>query len=91
MVLVYGSIYISMPQVETIKGKRAVVNSLKDKLKSKNISLLDISSSYNKEAEVAFAFLVTDQKAKQRYILELERFLDRYFGEFEIEIDYEDI
>jgi len=91
MVLVYGVIYLNMPQIKTIKGKRAVVNSLKDKLKNRNISLLDISSSYNKEAEIAFCFLASNQKAKQQFLFKLERLLERDFGEFEFDIEYEDI
>ncbi len=36
-------LHIDLPQVSSLKGRRAVTNSVKEKLKSFNVSVIDLS------------------------------------------------
>lgn len=50
-------IHLDLYDVTSLKGRRSVTNKLKEKLKTFNVSVMDISSEYPKEADIAFVFL----------------------------------
>ena len=89
MLLVNMQINIELPYIESKKGRRKIIHSIKDRLKPHNLSVLDISGEYNKEATLAVAFLSLNQKAVDSKIDKIEQILDRYISEIEYDIDYE--
>lgn len=77
--------------VESLKGRRAVLNSIKDRLKSFNVSVLDISSEYPKEATLAVAFLSPDRIMAAQYRSQLEAAIESRFPEYPCEVDYDEL
>lgn len=82
---------MELPEVHSLKGRRSVLNSLKEKLKKFNVSLLDISGEYAKEADVAFVFLSHDARGAAQYREQIEAMLERNFSEYMYEMEYEEI
>lgn len=78
-------------EVHSLKGRRSVLNSLKEKLKKFNVSLLDISGEYAKEADIAFVFLSHNARSAAQYREEVESMLERNFSEYFYELEYEEI
>jgi uncharacterized protein YlxP (DUF503 family) len=76
--------------VTSLKGRRSVLNGVKERLKSYNVSLLDISGEYPKEAELALAFLSPDRASAARYRERIEALLERYFPQWPCDIEYEE-
>lgn len=73
-----------------LKGRRKIVNSLKDKLKNRfNISILDISSEYPKEATLALSFLNFSEREAKENVDKIDEFLNSNFPEFEFYLDVE--
>jgi len=91
MILCNCLIHLDLPEIESLKGRRAVTNSLKQKLKSFNISVLDVSGSYAKEADVAFVFLSPTAMTSAQYRDKIEQMIERNFGEFMFELEYEEL
>jgi len=91
MILCNCLIHLDLPEIESLKGRRAVTNSLKQKLKSFNISVLDVSGSYAKEADVAFVFLSPTAMTSAQYRDKIEQMIERNFGEFIFELEYEEL
>ena len=91
MLLVHGVIHLDLPEVHSLKGRRAVLNSLKDRLKRRNLSLLDLSGEYVCEADLAFACLVHDAREAARCRESIERLLERHFPELEWMLEYEEL
>ena len=89
MHLVNLLITIDLPYVQSLKGRRKIINSIKDRLSKMNLSVLDISSEYPKEAEIAIAFLTLSENDIQKKIQSIEKILDRYFSDINYEISYE--
>ena len=88
MLLVNMQIVIDLPYAQTLKGRRKILNSIKEKLKKNNLSILDLSREYVKEAELVIAFLTLNQKEQAKKIETMEKLLDSYY-EIEYQIDYE--
>ncbi|WP_300366919.1 DUF503 family protein [Hydrogenimonas sp.] len=89
MTLTYATLRIDLPFVESKKGRRAVLQSIKDRLAKMNCSLLDLSGEYPKEGEIAIAFLSTDaQQAKQK-IEKIETMLESRYPDIQCELEYE--
>jgi len=82
-------ISFDLPYVQTLKGRRKILNSIKDRLSKLNISLLDISSEYPKEAELAIVFLAFTDKDIQKKLQNIKKVLDRYFSDIDYTISYE--
>ena len=78
-----------LPEVVSLKQRRAYIQSIKAKLKELNASVLDVSGSYVKEATLAVAFLAHDQKGVAKFIQAIEGMLQRLFPETEYDLDYE--
>ena len=85
--LVY--LHFDLPDVHSLKGRRSILNSLKERLKSYNVSLLDISSEYPKEADLALAFLSPDSASAAQYRQKIEELLETRFSQWPCEIEYE--
>ena len=84
-------IHLTLPYVNGKKGRRAIINSIKERLKRLNISILDISLEYVKEADIAICYLAHNQKESAKYLKKIEAILDRDAFEYEWEIDCEEI
>ena len=84
-------IHLELPYVNGLKGRRAIVNSIKDKLKKLNLSILDISGEYVKEADIAICYLAPNSKEAIKYITTIESILDKNAFEYEWSIDCEEI
>ncbi len=89
MIITNAIIEFELPFVEGLKGRRAVLNSLKEKLKRYNLSVLDISSEYPKEAALAVVFVSPDEKSALLYLQKIETLLYKNFPQFSFDIDYE--
>jgi len=91
MVISSCSLHLDLYDVVSLKGRRSVLNKLKEKLKSYNLSFLDVSGEYAKEADIVFVFLSYDRPGAARYREEIESALVRIFPEYSIEIEYEEL
>ena len=91
MILVHGVIHLELPHVQSLKGRRAVLNSLKERLRRMNLSLLDLSGEYAHEADLAFAYLAHDARQSAQIRQSIEKVMDRYYGECFYEFDYEEL
>jgi uncharacterized protein YlxP (DUF503 family) len=91
MIICNCILHLDLPQVVSLKGRRAITNSLKEKLKQFNLSLLDISGSYAKEADIAFVYLSPNPRTSSQYRNKIEQMLYRNFSEFIVDIEYEEI
>lgn len=89
MVIVNMIVDFELPFVFSLKERRKVLNSLKDKLKKFNISILDISSEYPKEASVAIVFAAHNEKQAIQVREKIESFLYKNFPEIEFFFDVE--
>ena len=84
-------LHIDLPYVQSLKGRRSVVNSLKEKLKAFNLSVLDVSGEYAKEADIAFVFLSQNSLGAAQYREKIEKMLERNFSEYHFELEHEEI
>lgn len=82
-------LHFELPEVSSLKGRRSILNSLKERLKTFNVSVLDISSEYPKEATVAVAFLSPDALLAARYREQIESMIESRFPQWPCEIDYD--
>jgi len=89
VVIVNMIVDFELPFVFSLKERRKVLNSLKDKLKKFNISILDISSEYPKEASVAIVFAAHNEKQAIQVREKIESFLYKNFPEIEFFFDVE--
>ncbi len=91
MIICNCIIHLELPEVVSLKGRRAITNSLKAKLKKFNVSVLDVSGEYAKEADIAFVYLTPNAMTSAQYRDKIENMIQRNFSEFLFEIDYEEI
>ncbi len=89
MFIVNLQLNLFLPYVESLKGRRKIVHSLKERLARHNLSILDLSSEYVKEADIAIAFLALNQKAISQKLNTIEDIIQRHFSEIEYTFDYE--
>ena len=89
MLLYNCALHLELPHVHSLKGRRSITNALKEKLKAFNVSVLDISGEYPKEAEIAFVFLSPDSRHGAQYLQKIEAMIERNFGEYVWEVAYE--
>ena len=78
-----------LPFVFSLKERRKIVNSVKDRLKKFNVSVLDISGEYPKEASIAVVFAVHNEKLAGEIQRKIEEFLYKTFPEIEFYFDVE--
>ncbi len=89
MILTYATLRVDLPFVESKKGRRAVLNSMKERLMKMNCSVLDLSGEYPREALIALAFLSPDRDQAASKIEKIERMLESRFPDIETELSYE--
>ena len=89
MVILNGYIDMKLPYASSLKGRRAVLNAIKERLKKFNLSQLDISGEYPKEASIAVIFLSPGEKEAVQQLQKIESLLESSFPEVEFEISYE--
>ncbi len=91
MIICNCAVHLDLYDVSSLKGRRSVLNKLKEKLKSFNVSVLDISGEYPKECDVAFVFLSPSRLEAARYREKIENALLTLFPEYPLELDYEEL
>jgi len=82
-------LHIDLPQANSLKGRLAITNSVKEALKKFNISVLDISGEYVKEAEIAVVYVSANDKLSAQILQSIEKMLEQRFPELLIEFDLE--
>ena len=82
-------IRIELPQVHSLKGRRSVLNRIKDALKKMNVSVIDVSSEYAKEGELAVVYAAANEKLCAQVLQSIEALLEQRFPELECEVDFE--
>lgn len=91
MIICSCILHLELPHVHSLKGRRSITNSLKEKLKAFNLSVLDISGAYAKEADIAFVFLSQNTLGSAQYREKIEKMLERNFSEYQFDLEYEEI
>ncbi len=89
MTLLNAFIEMNLPYANSLKGRRKVLNSIKEKLKKQNLSILDISGEYPKNATLAIVYLSIDEESALKKLQKIESLLESSFVEVEFEISYE--
>jgi uncharacterized protein YlxP (DUF503 family) len=89
MTLVYADLTIDLPYAESKKGRRAVLNAIKERLAKMNCSVLDISGEYPKEAQLAIAFLSPDEQSARAKLESVERMIETRFPDLRARLTYE--
>lgn len=82
-------IEMELPWAESLKGRRRILNSIKERLKKFNLSILDLSGEYPKEATIALSFLSPNEGEARRYLEKIDDFLYRNFPEITFHISHE--
>lgn len=91
MVICVCNIYFELIEVSSLKGRRAILNSIKDRLSKLNLSILDLSSEYAKEATLAIAFLAPTSKAAAKKRQAIEEIIYKNHPEIYFEMEYEEL
>ncbi len=89
MTLTFATLTIDLPFAESKKGRRAVVNSIKEHLSRMNCSVLDISGEYPKEAQIAIAFLSRSEQEANLKIGKIETMLESRYPDIHSELAYD--
>jgi uncharacterized protein len=89
MVIANVLIRIDLPYVESLKGRRSVLNRIKDAFSKLNVSLLDLSSEYAKEAELAVVYVAVNEKLCAQVFQTIETILEQRFPELQCELELE--
>ncbi len=89
--MVIGNLLIrlDLPYVESLKGRRSVLNRIKDALKKLNVSVLDLSSEYPKEGELAVVYAAANEKLCAQVFQTIETILEQRFPELQCELELE--
>ena len=89
--MVIGNVFIriELPYVESLKQRRAILNGIKDMLKKLNVSVLDMSSEYAKEAELAVVYVTANEKLCKQLFQMIENKIEQRFPELECEMELE--
>jgi uncharacterized protein YlxP (DUF503 family) len=82
-------IRIDLPYVESLKGRRSVLNGIKDILKKLNVSVLDVSSEYPKEAELAVVYAAANEKLCAQVFQTIESQLEKRHPELQYDAELE--
>ncbi|BCD60512.1 MULTISPECIES: DUF503 family protein [unclassified Nitratiruptor] len=89
MQIVHVFITIDLPFVQSLKGRRKILHSIKDKLKNKNMCVADISGEYAKEGHLELLFFANSPQDANEKIENLEKMLETNFPDIEISLQYE--
>ncbi len=91
MIICSCILHLELPHIHSLKGRRSVTNSLKEKLKTFNLSVMDISGEYSKEADMAFVFLSQNALQSAQYREKIDKMLEKNFSEYHYDLEYEEI
>jgi len=89
MVIVNLIADFELPFVFSLKERRKILNSIKGKLRKFNVSVLDISGEYPKEASLAVVYAAHNEKLAGEIKASVEEFLFKNFPEIEFFFSYE--
>ena len=89
MVIVNLIADFDLPFVTSLKERRKILNSIKDKLRKFNVSVLDISGEYPKEASIAIIYGAHTERQAGEIKRSIEEFLYKNFPEIEFYFDDE--
>jgi hypothetical protein len=89
MTVAHAILHFDLPYVQGKKGRRAVLNSIKDRLKKRNLSLLDVSGEYPKEGILAIAFLSLSEEEARKKLTEIEELIYKTNAELAFDMEYE--
>jgi len=82
-------IHIDLPYVASLKGRRSVLNGIKDNLKKLNVSVLDVSSEYVKEADLAVVYAAANEMLCYQVFQTIESLLDKRYPELQYDAELE--
>ena len=82
-------ITFELPEVYGLKQRRKYLNSIKERLKSFNISVLDISKEYPKEGELALSFLAFSEMDVQKKVQNIDETLKKRYPEITFDLTVE--
>ena len=91
MLICHCDLHLELPHAHSLKGRRSVVNGVKERLKAFNVSVMDVSGEYPKEADIVFVFLSPDARSAAQYRERIERMLEQHFPEHRYELTYEEL
>ena len=89
MLIANALLELTLPHVTSLKGRRKIVASIKERLRHKNLSLLDISGEYPKEATIAICFLAPNEPEALKKLQSIERSIERHWPEIPYSLTYE--
>ncbi|MRI83272.1 MAG: DUF503 domain-containing protein [Nitratiruptor sp.] len=89
MLLVNALLELDLPLSHSLKGRRKILNALKERLQKRNLSILDLSSDYPKEATLAICFLALSEPEALKKLQGIEREVERLFPELDYSLSYE--
>jgi hypothetical protein len=78
-----------LPFVFSLKERRSILNSIKNKLKKFNVSVLDVSGEYPKEASLVIVFAAHNEKQAAEIQKKIEDFLYKNYPEIEFFLNNE--
>ncbi len=82
---------LQIPMAHSLKEKRSVVKSLKERLKSRfNVSVAEVGDQdLHQRATIGIAFVSLESKTADAQLLKLENFVETHDGAVVIEIEKE--
>jgi uncharacterized protein YlxP (DUF503 family) len=89
MIIVNMIADFDLPFVFSLKERRKIINSIKDRVKKFNVSILDISGEYPKEASLAIVYAAHNERQADEIRKKIEDFLYKNFPEIEFYFDIE--
>jgi len=89
VLIVHLVLTLNLPYVVSLKGRRKVVNSIKDRLRRKNIAVVDISGEYAKEAQLELLFFAGSPNEANDKVEKIYNTLSASFPTIDIELEYE--
>ena len=89
MLVAVVHITFELPEVCGLKERRKYLNSIKERLRNFNVSVLDISKEYPREGELALSFLALSEVDIQKKVQNIEEMLQKRYPEIEFDLDVE--
>jgi len=89
MLIVHAQLTIDLPYISSLKGRRKILHSLKERLKKRNIAVADLSPEYAKEAILALLFFASSETDANDRIEKLRNLLDSSFPDIDYSLQYE--
>ena len=89
MLVAVVHITFELPEVCGLKERRKYLNSIKERLKNFNVSVLDISKEYPKEGELVLSFLALSEMDVQKKMQNIEQILQKRYPEIAFDLDVE--